>query len=106
MRRHFLAGTSLVMALGWSCSCSILAQDVRYYDLIRQEFFSQATTNRAATGTAVAHDLFGAVASAFGGSLASVTLSSPGGARGWSMSLSNNGTGFVTALVPGETFHL
>src|SRR5437667_9287405 len=94
-----------LMALASLCPRGMLAQDVRYYDLVRQEFFSQATTNRAATGTAVAHDLFGAVAPAFDGSLDSVILSSPGGARGWSLFLTYDGTRFVTSSEPGETFH-
>src|SRR5438105_4851384 len=94
------------MVLACHCSRSARAQDVWYYDLVRQEFFAQATTNRPATGAAVTHDLFGALAALPGSSLGSVTLSSPGGARGWSLDLNFNGTRFLTSSQPDETYHL
>jgi hypothetical protein len=89
-----------------SSSQSAKAQDLWYYDLTRQEFFTQATTNRAATGTAVMHALFGGLEPIPGSSLKVVALNSPVGAGGWLLLLDSHGTGFVTSYKPDETSQL
>ncbi|PWU19210.1 MAG: hypothetical protein C5B50_07105 [Verrucomicrobia bacterium] len=95
-----------LLAFGFAFPQRLLAQEVRFTELIREEFFTQATTNRASTTSAAAHDLFGEVGPAFSGGINSVTLNSPGGQNGWSLALSNEGTYFVTTRQEGETYHL
>jgi len=82
-----------------------VAQEVHGTELIREEFFTQATTNRASTASALTHDLFGELLPS-AGAVDSVTLNSPGGEHGWSLAMSNNGSYFVTPSVAGQTYHL
>jgi hypothetical protein len=108
VKRNSIGVSLVAIFLAYFCSPSARAQGVSYYDLVRQEFFTQATTNRASTGMAVTHDLFGALSPSSGISFESVILSSPGGARGWSLYLKQDVTSgrFFTSYEPGLTSHL
>jgi hypothetical protein len=90
------------LALGWAGS-RVVAQDVNLYQIVRFEYFTQATTNRASTDAATFHNLDAFVEETYAGSVQSVTIKSP---KGWSEAMVSNQDHFYLPQVPGETFDL
>src|SRR5215475_11611908 len=91
---------TLICAL-WVSRCP--AQDVREYQIIRVEYFTQATTNRAATEADLLHELYAYAFPAYNGAIISATFSSP---QGWTLPLTNTGSSFASPPSPGETLNM
>ena len=90
-----------IVGLGLACGGTrALAQDVNWYQVVRFEYFTQATTNRASTDAATAHNLEAFVDDEYGGSVQSATIKSP---KGWSQAMVDAGNYFYLPSVPGET---
>ncbi len=85
---------------------NLSAQDVHYYELWREEYFTQATTNRASTTSDVAHELGGEVVAAYSGALLSASLKIPQHtslaltASGDNFYLENNSGGEIVLSAP------
>lgn len=85
----------------WANQCP--AQDVREYQIVREDYFTQATTNRAATDADLLHELYAYAFPAYDGAIISASFSSP---QGWTLSLTNTGAFFASPPVAGETLNL
>src|SRR5262245_42308826 len=92
-------GSIIGLALA-CCVTRVLAQDVNLYQVVRYEFFTQATTNRASTDAATVHNLAAYVNETYPGSVQSITRQSP---KGWSQAMVDAGNYFYLPSVPGET---
>jgi len=75
------------------------AQDIRSIQLIRGEYFTQATTNRPSTDAAAAHYIFAYAVPAYSGAIQSATLKSP---LGWTAELTNRGEFFFLSSQRGQ----
>lgn len=84
----------LISAVAASLPNSAPGQDVSLYEIVREEFFTQATTNRASTVNAVGHLVAVYVVPASAGSVLSASVSGPGSAM---LSLTDSGSYFYLA---------
>src|SRR4051794_15966468 len=86
-----------------SLASTALAQDVDAYQIVRYEYFTQATTNRASTDAAAIHDLGAYVFERYAGSIQSAAITSP---KGWNQAMVSFDNHFYLPEVPGETVFL
>lgn len=77
-----------------SCPSSAPGQDVSLYEIVREEFFAQATTNRPSMVNAVGHLVAIYVVPASAGSVLSASVSGPGSGM---LSLTDSGSYFYLA---------
>jgi Calx-beta domain len=92
----------VAFALGWATTRAG-AQDVDAYEVIRFEYFTQATTNRASTDAAAFHNLGAYLNETYPGSVQSATIKSP---KGWTEAMDSRDSYFDLPQVPGETVGL
>jgi len=97
----------IVAAFGLALICALpgpaRSQDVELYEVRRTEYFTQATTNRPATGTAMSHTINAFVVPAYDGSVASAAVHFPDGS---SVEMTNMGSFFSFPSIPGQTVSL
>jgi hypothetical protein len=103
MNQFFRGAATLLSAICWVLTYRCPAQDVREYQIVREDYFTQATTNRAATDADLLHELYAYAFPAYAGAIISASFSSP---QGWTLSLTNTGTLFASPPVAGETLNL
>ncbi len=94
---------SLCLCLACLAPRATQAQDVEGYQVIRGEYFTQATTNRAATGTAQAHALSAYLIPLYNGAVESATVHSP---SGWMLAMTNTGSVLELPHQAGDTIDL